>query len=86
MMTQFGKHLVTSVVIRLNLGDFLIEYFCTVHLTSLDVKYLRGRDLGGGESRYICTVFVSDDRFVLILIIEVIWLLIFFVIVITHFD
>lgn len=27
MMTQFGKHLVTSVVIRLNPGDFLIEYF-----------------------------------------------------------
>lgn len=63
-----------------------MSIFCTVHLTSLNVKYLTGKDIGGGESRYICTVFKSDGKFdtlfVLILIIEVI----FFVIVITHFD
>ena len=59
VMAHFGKHLATSAVIKSNPGDFLSEYFCIGNFTSLGVKCLTGRDIGRGESRYICTVFVN---------------------------
>jgi hypothetical protein len=58
MIARFGKHLVTSAVIKSNPGDFLSEYFCIVNLTSLGVKCFTGRDIGRGESRCIFIEFV----------------------------
>jgi hypothetical protein len=57
-MTRFGKHQATSVVIKSNSGDFLSEYFCIVNFTSLGVKCFTGRNIGRGESRYICIGFL----------------------------
>jgi len=53
-----GKHLATSAVIRSNPGDILRAYFCIANLTSLGVKCLTEGNIGKGESRNACTVFV----------------------------
>jgi len=49
---------VTSAAIKSNPGDFLSEYFCIVNFTSLGMKCFTGREIGRGESRYVCTEFV----------------------------
>lgn len=41
-MAFFGRHLVTSAVIRSKPGDFFFEYFWIVCLTSFGVKCLTG--------------------------------------------
>lgn len=69
-MVLFGKHLVTSAVIKSYAGDFFFKYFRIVNLRSLGEKCSVGSDIGSGESRNVCTVNI---KYYYYNIIHIIW-------------